>query len=143
MRKREMNEEQLEIRERIIVRLKRAGWKEGAALSGFEDGDFVLEEAVMEFRGKMDLTFSYSATEGMLTLAMEVKLGRGVTIVMKCFEALEKVIDIIVSFQRNVSESNFQDYIVAIVDICPEVYADRGDEGLVRLDNSVPRKNKP
>jgi hypothetical protein len=140
MRKSEMSKDQQRIRKQIITRLTKAGWTEGAATSGFDDGDFVLEEAVMEFHGLMDLTVSYSASEETLTLILEVALGHGLTIVMKCFKVLEAVLDLIVSFQDKVSDQNFQDYIVQIVDICPEVYADRGDEGLVRLDNSAPRK---
>jgi hypothetical protein len=140
MRKHEMSKEQLKIRDQITTRLEQAGWTEGAAISGFDDGEFVLEEAVMELHRLMDLTVSYSASDETLTLILEVTLGHGSTIVMKCFQVLGDLLDLIVSFQDKVSENNFQDYIVRVVDICPEVYVDRGDEGLVRLDNSAPRK---
>ena len=142
MRKSEMTNEQLAIRQQIIKCLTEAGWTEGEAISGFHNGEFVLEEAVMEYHRSMDITVSYMASKDTIILIMECGLGgSGVTLEIKYPIELSKLLDFIISFQDKVTEHNFRDYIVTIVDFCSDVYVDLGDQGLVRLDNKARRKD--
>lgn len=142
MEKSKMSKKQQERREQIVKRLTAAGWTDGAENKFYSMDIPVAHEAVMEFAGKMQLTVSYTAKEETLTLIMETSLGGpGVTLIMKCWEALDEVLDLIVSFQRKVTKANFRDYVVQLVEICPGTLSDTED-GYVRLDNAAPRKKK-
>lgn len=139
MRKNEMSKDQLAIRQTIIARLDKTGWSESEALSGFDRGDFEPEEVIMEYNGLMNITVSYNASENLIHLIMESWLGGpSVALEINFLDRLNELLDLIVSFQDKVTEHNFRKYVAKVVEVCPEVYVDLGDIGLVRLDNKAP-----
>jgi hypothetical protein len=143
VRKKELNDSQKQRRQAIAVRLKKAGWSEAPENSMFEAGDFVEEELAMTYEGKMQLTASYSASDEVFSLIMEVSFGGpGVTLRMKCWDKQTQVLDVITAFQDKVTNKNFRDYVVKLVDICPDTKAVTGDGQVFQLDNKAPRKKR-
>lgn len=142
MRKKEMSEEQLADRETVVKRLKKAGWSGTAFNELFDAGDFIYDEASMEYDNRsMLLTVNYTASNATLTLRLEVKSGKQVVLVIEFGDKLKELLELIVSFQKKVSPTNYKDYGRKVLKLCPNTFADLGDKGLARLTDDESNSN--
>lgn len=146
MRKKEFSKHQLVDRKQVIDALGKAGWKGTAFNRRFEEGDWLEEEASMEYgNGKMNMTANYTGASNSLILRLaDSTTGREVAIKTEFGDQLEKVLRAIVSFQDKISATNYRDHLSEIVRLVPDTYADRGDQGWQRLvvDESESKKPK-
>ena len=133
MRKREMSDAQLNEREQFIAQLAKAGWAETVRNRLFEDGDYVPEEAQMEYEGRsMRLTLESAAEQNAIVLHIEDPEGHDATFVVECGEKLRVVLKVIDSFKSSITANNFRQKIKELVKVCPETYA-MTPEGLKQL----------
>lgn len=135
MRKKEFSKRQLSDRKQVIDVLEKAGWKGTAFNRRFEEGDWLEDEASMEYsNGKMDLTANYTGSSNSLTLRLaDSASSREVAIKTEFGDRLEAVLKTIVSFQKKISAANYRDYFSEIVRLVENTYADRGDQGWQKL----------
>ncbi|MCG7527755.1 hypothetical protein MHW47_25365 [Streptomyces sp. OfavH-34-F] len=124
-----MMEEDLHEQDRnhIIDRLKSAGWKMAA-------GAERLGRAALEYdNGQMLLEVEQDFERRELTFSLTSPSGEGLTVYPVYGDALEPTLDALTGFQTRITPENFRITLIELVEACPEVYMQDGEDGELRL----------
>src|SRR3954453_7811587 len=127
----DLNDQQRSDREAVVETLERAGW-EGTINQQIVDQGMPFEfQASLEYDGneQMSLMAQYDAEEPALELTIEAPRGE-LVLSIEPGGKLQQLLDLIVSFQDKISPDNFREYIDKILDVAPEVFVDRGEDGM-------------
>lgn len=134
MQKDELTDRQLQNREMIVERLTSAGWKGTASNRLFDKGKSARCEARMTFKNStMKLTVTYFADKELVYFGLYDTLGKGVSIATNFENMLEEWLDLIISFQNELSSDNYKYYIEKIVKKFPSVFVEIEEEGELTL----------
>jgi hypothetical protein len=115
--------------------LLNSGWKGPLDAEMFEKGRLCDPEARMEYQNnkKMNLEIDYLAESHLIMLSIYGKFGEAMDIGIYFEDKLQELIEIIISFQDEISSSNYKEYLRRILKIFPfNTYIARG-EGFVQL----------
>lgn len=110
----------------IIERLTRSGWQRTDRSDVFGTADLTYQNQYLSLgvlhEWKDDsITFKIIDKNNTLYLAIYFKGN------------LQQLLEVITSFQDEISPDNFKEHIGKIIKVCPSVYVDTGD-GIVPLD---------
>jgi hypothetical protein len=125
---------QLDLRKQLIDMLSQAGWKGGVENERFERGDWVQNEMVMRCRPlEMALTMRLALEPQVLVFGFQAHDGRGATITMRCLDKSKALVNLILNFQQELTETNYRQELRKLMEICDEVYAQDAEGNLQRL----------
>jgi len=127
----DLNDQQRSDRDAVVETLERAGW-EGTINQQIVDQGMPFEfQASLEYDGNADMSLmaQYDAEEPALELSLEATRGE-VVLSISPGSKLQQLLDLIVSFQDEISSDNFREYVDKILDVAPEVFVDRGEDGM-------------
>lgn len=145
MKKTELSKEELKERNLFVSHLKKAGWSETGINQMFDDGDFVSEEAQMEFANdQMSLLLEFSTELRGFKLYLTANSGKEANFVIQYEEKFAELLDLITSFQHKISSRNYKTYMQKILDLCPQTFVDVPEKGLHQLvgENQSGRKKE-
>lgn len=114
MRKKELSKQQLDERNLFVRHLEKSEWNSTGGNKMFDDGDFVLEEAKMEYdNGKMNLLLGFSAESRAISLYIAAVSGKEANFVIEYGNKEKELLELITSFQKKISAKNFKRYHLA------------------------------
>jgi hypothetical protein len=120
-----------------------SGWEGPVDAEMFEKGRLCDPEARMEYQNnkKMNLELDYLAESHLIMLSIYGKFGESMDIGIYFEDKLQELIEIIISFQDEISSSNYKEYLRKILKIFPSnTYIARG-EGFVQLTDKEVNHN--
>lgn len=134
MKKKDLSKEQLDERNLFVKVLEKSGWQATGVNKMFEDGDYVSEEAQMEYdNGKMNLLVEFSSKIAGIKLYLTANSGKEANFVIQYEDREEELLKLITSFQEKISADNFKKKISKILEKFPQTFADINDKGLHQL----------
>jgi hypothetical protein len=118
--------------------LLRAGWKPSSNENEmFEEGLWVLREAVMEYAGaEVVLRVFYRADQDALYLSMDMPDESSVELKMDVDRRVVDLLGVVTSFQDEVTQMNYKEHIRSLINICDNIYVLGEGEKFVRLTDN-------
>ena len=121
MRKTELTAAQLETRDSVAEAMAAAGWRPRKTNALFDQGWWVAQETGWDYQnGQARLALAYSAERGMLDLTVEADSARWTFTLLECAEAVRQVLDVIVTFQDDISAENCREHVRRLLTPCPQ-----------------------
>jgi hypothetical protein len=125
MRRSEMSEPQLQVRDSIVQRLERAGWTSTHNHRLFDDGLWMPYVVEMEHRAPQGLLLQLrlDIAKERIHLAILRNAFQGETLYIDYAACLEALLAVVVRHQETITQANFRDFVRELVRACPETYA--------------------
>jgi hypothetical protein len=127
-----MTDRQLSERQTIVSTLGNAGWTSGPYVDNewFDEGLFVESEASLVYSNQHGVEFvlHYDAERAVVYLTLTLSDSEEAELIIHFGDAISELMQLVVSFQDQISAQNYRKAIRAIVRLCPETYAVLGDE---------------
>ena len=135
MRKTEMSPQQLAERALIVETLTGAGWGTPTNENEMFDEDFWLSrEAVMSHAGPaVTLWMFYRADEDAMYIQFEFPDGSMFELKLGIDKKLPEVLQVITSFQDQVTHANYRDHIRSLMAVNDNIYVSVDGDNFVRL----------
>jgi hypothetical protein len=130
----DLNDRQRRDREAVVDTLTQAGW-DGTVNQQIVDQGMPFEfQASLEYddNDAMSLMVQYDAGDPTIELTLDALEGEAVLSITPG-NKLQELLDLIVAFQDEISANNFRVYVSKILDLAPDVYVDRGEDGMQKL----------
>jgi len=145
MRKDQMIPAQLDARTLIVERLLAADWTVPTNENEmFDQGFWVSSEAFMKYHGpQVTLVMTYRADQNAIYFSFEMPDGTMFEIKLDADDHLPDVIEAITSFQDEITEANYKDYVRSLMTICEKIYVSVDGDNFVRLTDVKAGRGKP
>ena len=129
----DLNDQQRSDREAVVETLERAGWEERSTSRSSIRGSIEFQ-ASLEYDGnRRDVAHGPVRRGGAGAGAQPRGAARRGRALDLAGGKLQQLLDLIVSFQDEISSENFREYVDKILDVVPEVFVDRGEDGMQPL----------